>query len=140
MLLSSAREHLVGEQAEWNNFKVVEGEKDSKPEGTASATAAGAQSGDVAITAAAAVSPFIFQRASGQFDPFFATLGAVQHTRRAMLAFDEDTGAPLSPKETRLGKFFVRSYTVAKERLLRDMPQPVLLELLATGLDQTQTG
>jgi hypothetical protein len=37
-------------------------------------------------------------------------LGAVQHTRRAMLAFDEDTRAPLSPKETRLGKFFVRSY------------------------------
>jgi hypothetical protein len=124
----------VSEQAEWNNFKVVEAKKDAKPKRTASATAAGAQSGDVAITDAEAVSPFIFQRASGQFDPFFATLGAVEHMRRAMLAFDEDARAPLSPKETRLGSFFVRNYTVAKERLQRDVPQPVLLELLATGL------
>ena len=124
----------VSEQAEWNNFKVVEAKKDAKPKGTASATAAGAQSGDVAITDAEAVSPFIFQRASGQFDPFFATLGAVEHMRRAMLAFDEDARAPLSPKETRLGSFFIRNYTIAKERLQRDVPQPVLLELLATGL------
>jgi hypothetical protein len=124
----------VSEQAEWNNFKVVETKKDAKPKGTASATAAGAQSGDVAITDAEAVSPFIFQRASGQFDPFFATLGAVEHMRRAMLAFDEDARAPLSPKETRLGSFFIRNYTIAKERLQRDVPQPVLLELLATGL------
>ena len=51
-----------------------------------------------------------------------------------MLAFDEDARAPLSPKETRLGSFFIRNYTIAKERLQRDVPQPVLLDLLATGL------
>ena len=79
----------VSEQAEWNHFKVVETKKDAKPESTANATAAEAQSGDVAITAAAAVSPFVFQRASGQFDPFFATLGAAQHMRMAMLALDD---------------------------------------------------
>jgi hypothetical protein len=124
----------VSEQAEWNNFKVIESKKGAKPHSTDGATAVGDQSGDGAMAVGAAVSPFVFRRVSKYFDPFFATLSADQHVRRAMLAFDDGVGAPSSPKETSLGTFFVRNYAVAKERLLRDVPQPVLLELLATGL------
>jgi hypothetical protein len=126
----------VSEQAEWNIFKVAQPMNGASSDSDTRTEAARAQANDRTSTASptAPASPFVFLRGPGRFDPFFATLSAEEHMRRAMETFEDGASAPPNPKETRLGNFFVQSYTIAKERLLQHVPQPVLLELLATGL------
>ena len=114
----------IGEQAEWNAFKVL-----AKPT---------PEEARQELSNALKSSPFTFQPAEGILDPFFTTMAVEERTRLAMETFDEGTGdkdaGAASPSATRLGKFFKESYRVGAEELTRDVPPAILLELLAHAL------
>jgi predicted acylesterase/phospholipase RssA len=117
-------EDSILEQTEWNSFKLLE-----KPT---------AEEAREEVSKSLRSSPFTFQSPKGRLDPFFATMAVAERTRLAMETFVEERSGPgggaASPSETRLGKFFKKSYHVGAEQLTRDIPPPILLELLAHTL------
>jgi patatin-related protein len=75
-----------------------------------------------------------FRAPHGRLDPLVAMTGAAEVTRAALasLAIPDDV-AP-RPSHTALGRFFKQSYQVGAERLTRDIPALVLLEIVAVAL------
>jgi len=80
------------------------------------------------------VESWLFKPLDPQVNPFVSIVAAAERMREAMggLTGQEDTAN--APRETALGKFFVNSYRVGAERLTRDVPPLVLLEILAVAL------
>jgi hypothetical protein len=79
-------------------------------------------------------SPFGYQPAGGNLDPFVAVLAATSQASSVMEKFEEKNTLALRPSQTKLGRFFKYQYEVGTEKLLRDMPPLILLEILATAL------
>jgi len=105
------------EQATWNQFRV----QTRVPEASGGAPVYDA--------------PFwSFKAAQGRLDPFVAITAAAEVTRAAVAPFATADEKAQRPSDTALGKFFKQSYRVGAERLTRDIPALVLLEIVAVAL------
>jgi patatin-related protein len=111
----------IEEQAEWRQVPVREDARRRIPQGPSSG-------GSVPVES------WLFKPLDPEVNPFVSIVAAAERMREAMggLAGQED--AANTPRETALGKFFVNSYRVGAERLTRDVPPLVLLEILAVAL------
>jgi hypothetical protein len=89
-------------------------------------------SGDRALAYDA--SSWSFRALRGRLDPLVAMTAAAEMSRAALasLALPDDV-AP-RPSHTALGRFFKQRYQVGAERLTRDIPSLVLLEIVAVAL------
>jgi hypothetical protein len=105
------------EQATWNQFRVQTKE---------------VASGDSAPIYDAV--RWSFKSASGRLDPLVAMTAAAEMTRAAVAPYAIPGEIAPRPSHTALGKFFKDSYRVGTERLTRDIPALVLLEIVAVAL------
>lgn len=108
------------EQALWNQFRFAPAEltpapvsSESKNNGTAN--------------------PFIWPHSENKIDRFVGAVAAAAQSYTNAKQFEDDGSAP-RPRATKLGKFFRQQYRVGTEEMLKDMPQLVLLEILAVAL------
>lgn len=108
----------IQEQVEWNRFQMVDPKKRKSSEASASSK----------------LPPWIFEAGRGHLDPLVATTEAMVRVEQAMKTFDDRDKAPSRPIQTGLGTFFRDSYEVGSEKLVRDIPTLVLLEILAKAL------
>jgi hypothetical protein len=120
----------LDEQAEWNRFQVaVTANANAPPPPPAPPTP------DRTKTAANSTLPWIFEPVRrGTLDPFVAIVSAAQRVRDAMDRFAADDGTVTHPATTQLGQFFQEHYRVGSEQILRDIPLPILLQILALSL------
>ncbi|HQR35627.1 MAG TPA: patatin-like protein [Blastocatellia bacterium] len=112
----------LAEQALWNQFR-ARSDKSAKPGAPRTQ-----QPGDKSFDR------FSFHPPDGSLDQFVGTVAAAAQSyanTKDLRGGDED--AP-RPTFTKLGKFFRHEYKIGSEQLLRDMPLPVLLEILAVTL------
>lgn len=119
----------IQEQSDWNRFQAYEAPKSKAEEKTPAPAAEGGQE-DIAPT----MLPWIFQAPEGRLDPLVATAAAAWRMREGMADLEMPRTPPPRPAATRLGRFFRQSYRVGSERLMRDVPTLVLLEMLAKVL------
>jgi hypothetical protein len=112
--LPNVMQDAVREQVEWNRFKVARGRKEE--------------------ASGSAQPPWFFVAGKGLLDPLMTTAEAAVRARDAMTTLTANTRTPSRPTETGLGVFFKESYRVGSEKLLRDIPTIVLLEILAKAL------
>jgi patatin-related protein len=108
----------IQEQVEWNRFQMVKPKPRKRSEASAPSK----------------LPPWIFEAGRGHLDPLVATTEALVRVEQAMRTFDQRDKAPSRPAQTGLGTFFRESYEVGSEKLVRDIPTLVLLEILAKAL------
>jgi patatin-related protein len=109
----------ISEQAEWNRFQVARPAR--RP-----------AKFDPQPRTAPAMLPWVFQSPKGNIDPFVVATAAEEAKKR--LQTDPGGIDPSSPAATALGTFFREAYRVGSERWDRDIPNLVLLQILATAL------
>jgi hypothetical protein len=128
----------IVEQASWNRFQVATETTKSGGRSRSASSATGSVTTPEppeALTGASGAPPWVFTSPGHKrLDPFVAMVSAAERARLAIDDFSTESGTPARPADTRLGQFFRQSYRVGSEQLLRDIPTPVLLELLAVSL------
>jgi predicted acylesterase/phospholipase RssA len=147
----------LDEQAGWNQFRVqmagnvrnvsASPEPDGQPARPAAQEAHGGQehpqddmtgrslatdSGDSALGYDAP--SWSFRAPHGRLDPLVAMTGAAEVTRVALASLAIPDEVAPRPSHTALGRFFKQRYQVGAERLTRDIPALVLLEIVAVAL------
>jgi hypothetical protein len=116
------------EQATWNAFKV----KDVDHPGRDGQQSTSGKNG--ASEPGFDASGWYFRSPGGSLDPFVAITAAARLTQEVMKSFELPGIVPRRPADTALGRFFKQSYRVGGEKLMRDIPTLVLLEILAVLL------
>jgi patatin-related protein len=112
----------IDEQAAWNRFQV----------GTQTDQSSKSSAGAPPTTGPL---PWVFTPIGrGTLDPFVAIVASAQRVRAAMDWFSSDDGNAPNPGSTKLGQFFKAHYQVGSEKILSDIPLPVLLQILALSL------
>jgi hypothetical protein len=110
----------LDEQHEWNRHQVL-GKRPRQ------------QTADNEAAVDDAVPPWVFTPPQTSGDPFVSLLTSTERALTAMALLLASDGTAPRPRETLLGRFFRDRYKVGTETLTRDLPQSVLLELLATA-------
>jgi len=110
----------IQEQVEWNRFQVAKG-KPPKP-----------KKAEAPVSSLLPV--WIFEPGKGRLNPLVPTTEAKIRVGEVMEFFGKDAKASARPSQSGLGTFFRESYRVGSEKLLRDIPTVVLLEILAKAL------
>ncbi|MBS1786093.1 MAG: patatin-like protein [Acidobacteria bacterium] len=108
------------EQALWNQFRFAPAELTPAP-ATPNSTVNGV------------ADPFVWPHSENKIDRFIGAVAAAAQSYANAKHFEDDGSAP-RPRATKLGKFFRQQYHVGTEEMLKDMPQLVLLEILAVAL------
>ena len=109
----------LGEQAQWNQFRVPKLELEPTVDDTANTY----------------VGPFAFSPIKGNLDPFVSVVAAAGQAQSVMAKLtDEPNAKPERPTKTKLGQFFMNDYNIGTEALLKDMPTLILLEILSVSL------
>ena len=111
----------LDEQHEWNRYQVPA----KRPQQKTASDGTAADDADP---------PWVFIPSKQYHDPFVSNLTSTERTQTAMACLMASDGTAPLPRETPLGRFFRNRYKVGTEMLLRDIPTPVLLEILATAL------
>jgi hypothetical protein len=111
----------LDEQHEWNRYQVPAKRQPHRPATDSTAT------NDAAP-------PWVFIPSPLSPDPFVSSLTSTERAHAAMALLMASGETAPRPRETPLGRFFRDRYKVGAEVLLRDIPTPVLLEILATAL------
>jgi patatin-related protein len=109
----------LGEQAQWNQFRVPRLELESTGDNNTNIY----------------IGPFAFSPIRGNLDPFVSVVAAAGQAQSVMAKLvDEPNAKPARPTKTRLGQFFMNEYNIGTEALLKDMPSLILLEILSVSL------
>ncbi|HEX8185349.1 MAG TPA: patatin-like protein, partial [Blastocatellia bacterium] len=109
----------LGEQAQWNQFRVPKLELEPIADGDADKYAG----------------PFVFSPIKGHLDPFVSVVAAAGQAQSVLAKLtDEPNAKPPRPTKTKLGQFFMTDYNIGTEALLKDMPSLILLEILSVSL------
>jgi hypothetical protein len=117
--LQSVITDALGEQAQWNQFRVPKLELDPTAEGNSNTY----------------TGPFAFSPIKGNLDPFVSVVAATGQAQSVMAKLtDEPNAKPARPTKTKLGQFFMNEYNIGTEALLKDMPTLILLEILSVSL------
>lgn len=126
----------IAEQATWNRFQIATGASATKSDGRLQPAAASAAAGPgKSMTTLPGPLPWVFASTGARWlDPFVAMVASAERARRAIDAFSVGNEMVARPTETGLGQFFMNSYRVGSEQLLRDVPTPVLLEMFAVAI------
>lgn len=111
----------LDEQHEWNRYQVPAKRQPHRPATDSTAT------NDAAP-------PWVFIPSPLSPDPLVSSLTSTERAHAAMALLMASGETAPRPRETPLGRFFRDRYKVGAEVLLRDIPTPVLLEILATAL------
>jgi patatin-related protein len=111
----------LDEQHEWNRYQAPAKRQQQRT-----------ASDDTSFDQAAP--PWVFIPSKLHPDPLVSILASTERTQTAMALLMASDGTAPRPRETLLGRFFRDRYKVGSEMLLRDIPTPVLLEILATAL------
>jgi hypothetical protein len=122
------------EQMEWNRFQVTaktQKQQNVPPKQGLSRSKSVDQD---EVTSKPEPPPWVFQPGRGHLDPLMVTFRGIELAKTALDQFNMAGRVSMRPSDTRLGRFFKASYRVGSEKLTRDIPTVVLLEILATTL------